>query len=427
MTNLESPATVKKTILPNGLTVLSEFMPHVRSVSMGIWVRTGSRRERKPISGLSHFIEHMVFKGTEKRSAEQIARESDSIGGMLDAFTSREMVCFNTRVLDEHFSAAFDLLADLVVRPEFAAEEIVREKQVILEEIKMVQDNPEDLVHEVFSEKFWRDHPLGWPILGTPETVGSFERATLRTWYAPWYAPGNLLVTAAGNLRHEQIVDLAAREFGALRPVEDSAGEEIPVPSPQITLRRRRELEQVHICLGVPALPLADPRRFTCAVLNNILGSGMSSRLFQNIRERQGLAYAIFSDLNPYRDAGMLSVYAGTSLASAAQLVRSVMAELRSLKDAPASEEELRRAKNHMKGAYLMSLESSGARMSNLARQHIYFGRCFAPEETLALLEQVTAEEVRQLAREIFLPERIAATVLGNLNGFELIRDQLAC
>jgi predicted Zn-dependent peptidase len=419
-------SNVRKEILPNGLAVLTEPMEHVHSVSVGIWLRSGSRREPAELNGISHFIEHMVFKGTQRRTAEDIAREIDRLGGMLDAFTAKEMVCFNTRVLDEHLPKAFDILSDMVLQPKFAPEDIEREQGVILEEIRMTQDNPEDLVHELFTQNFWRPHALGKPILGTPETVSALTRDTLRSWFKQCYAPNRLVITAAGHLTHAQLMDLVTARFADLPRAEDGFTDPQPVPVPHVTLRSKSELEQVHLCLGVQALPLTDSRRFAVSVMNNILGGGMSSRLFQNIRERQGLAYSIFSDLNPYRDAGVLSVYAGTALETTDKVVQSVLAEFRRLRDEPISEEELRRAKDHLKGATLLSLEGSGARMNNLARYHMYFDRHFTPQELIAMLEAVTAADVRAVAREFFQPGRIAASVVGNLNGFQLTREQLA-
>ncbi|MGA7626265.1 MAG: pitrilysin family protein [Candidatus Acidiferrales bacterium] len=417
---------VRQDVLPNGLVVITEPMDHVHSVSVGIWLRTGSRCEPPDINGISHFIEHMVFKGTNRRTAEDIAREVDSVGGMLDAFTSKEMVCFNTRVLDEHLPKAFDVLADMVLDPKFADDEIDREKSVILEEIRMTQDNPEDLVHELFTQNFWSPHPLGKPILGTPETVSAFTQDTLREWFTHKYAPNNLVITAAGHLTHEQLLDLVTERFLKLASANGQVSEPKPQPAPHITLRTKHELEQVHICMGVPALPMTDRRRFAVAVLNNVLGGGMSSRLFQNIRERQGLAYAIFSELNSYRDAGALSVYAGTSLDNASQLVSSVLDEFRRLRDEPLTTDELRRAKDHLKGATLLSLEGSGQRMNSLARYHMYFNRHFTAQDLIALLESVTVDDVQQLAREFFQDGGIAASVVGNLNGFDLTRAQLA-
>lgn len=423
---MKPPASViRKEILPSGLVVLTEPMEHVHSVSVGIWIRSGSRREPPELNGISHFIEHMVFKGTERRTAEEIAREVDRVGGMLDAFTSKELVCFNTRVLDEHLPRVFDVLADIVLEPKFAEEDIDREKSVILEEIRMTQDNPEDLVHELFTQNFWAPHALGKPILGTPETVSSFTQETLQKWFRQWYAPNHVVITAAGRLTHEQLVGLVAERFTKLPPSKDAAAESAPAATPHITSCAKHELEQVHLCLGVPALPLTDRRRFAVSLMNNVLGGGMSSRLFQNIREKQGLAYAIFSEINTYRDAGMLSVYAGTSLETAGQVVRSVLEEFRSLRDAPLTHEELRRAKDHLKGATLLALEGSGQRMNSLARYHIYFDRHFTPEELIEMLESVTVVDIQEIAREFFQPGRVAASLVGNLNGFELSREHL--
>ncbi|MGB6719088.1 MAG: pitrilysin family protein, partial [Candidatus Acidiferrales bacterium] len=272
---------VEQTTLPNGLIVVTEPMPHVRSVSAGIWIKTGSRSETPELGGISHFIEHMVFKGTSRRTAEAIAREVDSLGGMVDAFTAKEMVCFNTRVLDEHLEAIFDVLTDMVLDPLFPEDEIARERSVILEEIRMVEDNPEDLVYEMFSQNLWGHHPLGRPILGTSETVGSFDRAAITSAFSRWYAPDNIVITAAGNISHQQILDLVAPRFGNRAPAAPAANaraEAPPAPLAELASRSKRELEQVHICIGVPACSMTDPRRYAASLLNNLLGSGMSSR-----------------------------------------------------------------------------------------------------------------------------------------------------
>jgi predicted Zn-dependent peptidase len=416
---------IYKDILPNGLVLITEPMEHVHSVSVGIWVRSGSRCEPPELNGVSHFIEHMVFKGTRRRTAEDIAREVDSVGGMLDAFTAKEMVCFNTKVLGEHLPRVFDIIADMALEPKFDQEDIAREQSVILEEIRMTQDNPEDLVHELFSQNFWMPHALGKPILGTPETVSSFTKDSLQNWFHSSYAPNNLVITAAGNLTHKQMLDLVSERFAGLKPVQNGVVEAAPRPTPHVTLRNKLELEQVHICIGLPAFPMTDQRRFAVSVLNNVLGGGMSSRLFQNIRERLGLAYAIFSELNSYRDAGVFSVYAGTSLDTATKLVHCVLDEFRRIRDEKLPEEELRRAKDHLKGATLLALESSGQRMNSLARYHIYFNRHFTPQELIEMLEAVTAEEIQAIAREFFQSERLAASVVGSLNGFSLTREEL--
>ena len=412
--------------LANGLVVITETMQHVRSVSVGIWVRNGSRREVLSENGLAHFMEHMVFKGTERRSAEDIAREMDSVGGMLDAFTSKEQICFNAKVLDEQLPIAFDVIADLVLRPKFDSEDVRKERQVVLEEIKMDLDNPEYLLHDIFTRGFWPAHSLGRPILGTPETVRKFDQEALRNRFQNWFAPDHILVTAAGNITHNQVLELVEKEFGHLRPVGGREEDPAPSTAAPINLETKRDLEQVHICVGVPSLPLAHQRRFGIAVLNNLLGGGMSSRLFQNIREKQGLAYAVFSELTPYSDTGLLSVYAGTGKETIGKVLDLTVAEFRAMKESPVSEDELLRAKNHLKGSLMLSLESTSSRMSNLARQELYFHRFSSLDEILASIEAVTREEVQTLAQEFFKPEQIAVTVLGPLNGFNLTRDRLA-
>ncbi|HKW89245.1 MAG TPA: pitrilysin family protein [Candidatus Acidoferrales bacterium] len=421
-----SSSAIQQTIFPNGLVVMTDAMPHVRSVSIGIWINSGSRREPIDLNGISHFIEHMVFKGTGHRTAEDIAREVDRVGGMLDAFTAKEMVCFNTRVLDEHLPIAFDVLADMLVNPRFPEDEITRERSVILEEIRMVEDDPEDLVHELFAKNFWGPHPLGRPILGTDESVSRFDRSILDGWFRRWYTPNNMLITAAGHISHQLVLDLVGPRLGERISAGESHAENPPAPQAEIAARSKAELEQVHLCLGVPSHPMNDPRRYTVALLNNLLGSGMSSRLFQNIREKQGLAYAVFSEASHYHDAGVLSVYAGTSLDTLERLVQSVTAEFRDLKKNVVSDEELRRAKDNLKGATLLSLESAGARMSDLARQYLYYGRYISPENRIAQMESVSREDILALAQEMFRSDRVSAAIVGDLNGFALTSAHLS-
>jgi predicted Zn-dependent peptidase len=415
------------TTLPNGIKVITEAMPHVRSVSVGVWVSSGSRREAAEQNGISHFIEHMLFKGTANRSAEAIARSVDSIGGNLDAFTAKEMVCFNTKVLDEHLPVALDVLSDLVLNPAFRSEDIEKEKGVILEEIKMDADSPDYLVHEIFSSNFWKDHSLGKPILGTRETVKRFNQAVVQDYYRSVYTTANLLITAAGNLTHERLVSLARERFESLAVAAPEPPQAVPSTHARVSLKSKKDLEQVHVCLGVPSYPIPHKDRFACYVLNTMLGGGMSSRLFQNIRERQGLAYAVFSELNPYSDTGCLSVYAGTSLESAKQVVESVLKEFTDLKQQLAPAEEVRRAKDHLKGSLMLSLESTSSRMSNLARQEMHFQRFFSLDELAESIENITAEDVQRVAQTFFDQKNVALTVLGNLDGFKITRDDLVC
>lgn len=415
------------TTLPNGIKVITEAMAQVRSVSVGVWVSSGSRRETPEQNGISHFIEHMLFKGTTNRSAEAIARSVDSIGGNLDAFTAKEMVCFNTKVLDEHLPVAMDVLSDLVLNPAFREEDIEKEKGVILEEIKMDADSPDYLVHEIFSSNFWKDHSLGKPILGTRETVKRFDQALVRDYYGSVYTPANLLITAAGNLTHERLVQLARERFESLPVREPEPPQAPPATHARVSLRSKKDLEQVHVCMGVPSYPIPHKDRFACYVLNTMLGGGMSSRLFQNIRERQGLAYAVFSELNPYSDTGCLSVYAGTSLESARKVVESILREFSDLKQQLAPAEEVRRAKDHLKGSLMLSLESTSSRMSNLARQEMHFQRFFSLDELAESIEKVTAEDVQRIAQTFFDQKQVALTILGNLDGFRIGREDLVC
>jgi len=418
---------IRRQKLPNGLTVITEQMQHIRSASIGVWLQTGSRDEDPEWNGISHFIEHMVFKGTKHRTAEEIARQVDSIGGNMDAFTAKECICFNVKVLDEHVPVALDILSDLVLNPVFDGSDIARERGVIMEEIKMDEDNPDYLVHEIFTQNFWKDHPLGKPILGTKETVKRFERDAVLAAYAHRFAPGNIIVSAAGNLDHDRFVELVRGHFEHMTPMTNGFHSSTPKISSRIILRNKKALEQVQLCIGVPAHPIAHEKRHAGYVLNTLLGGGMSSRLFQNIRERQGLAYSIYSDLNPYRDTGCLAVYAGTSLASASKVVQSVVSEFRKLKTESVPDEELRRSKAQLKGSLMLSLESSTSRMSNLARQEMYFDRYYDLDELIERIEAVTAEDLSKLASEFFKPESVAVTALGNLNGLKVTRDQLAC
>jgi predicted Zn-dependent peptidase len=418
---------IRRSALPNGLTVITEEMEHIRSVCIGIWVKTGSRDEDKQWNGISHFVEHMVFKGTEHRTAEEIARQVDSIGGNIDAFTAKECVSFSIKVLDEHLPIALDVLSDLVLNPTFTADDIVRERGVILEEIKMDEDSPDYLVHEIFTQNFWKDHALGRPILGTRDTVKRFEREPVADFYRQRFVPGNVIIAAAGHLNHDHFVELVGKHFANMKAKSNGFHSAPPKVVPKIILRNKKSLEQVQICMGVPSYPITHEGRHSSYILNTLLGGGMSSRLFQNIRERQGLAYSIYSDLNPYRDTGCLSVYAGTSRASATKVVESVVSEFRKLKSAEVPADELRRSKDQLKGSLMLSLESSGARMSNLARQEMYFDQFYGLDELIARIESVTAEELWHLANQFFQTENVAVTILGNLNGLKLRREQLEC
>jgi predicted Zn-dependent peptidase len=400
-------------------------MPHVRSVSIGVWLVRGSRHETIDQSGIAHFVEHMLFKGTATRSAEDIAQTVDSIGGQMDAFTAKEYASYYFKVLDEHLPLAVEVLADIVMRPAFSESDIGREKKVVLEEIKMVEDTPDDLVHELFTERFWQGHPLGRPILGTKETVEALTQDGLRRYFTNTYCAPNLIVAAVGNITHEQVRDLVVRAFDGLPTTGTPLSEAPPrvVPS---TLIRNKELEQSHVCLGTSSYQQDHEDRYSSYVLNTVLGGSMSSRLFQNVREKRGLAYAVFSGLSAYRDAGSITVYAGCANDAVGELIDVVIAELRRLKDEPLPDSELQRAKDHLKGSLMLNLESTSSRMSHLARQEIYFDRQFGLDETLEGVERVTTHDVQRVARDLFADGSLAATVLGAVNGLQIPRERLA-
>jgi predicted Zn-dependent peptidase len=419
-----SNSPIVRDVLDNGLRILTERMSQVRSVSIGVWLTRGSRHETAEQGGIAHFVEHMLFKGTASRTAEDIAQAIDSIGGQLDAFTAKEYASYYIKVLDEHLPLAIDILADIVRNPAFSAEDIEREKKVVVEEIKMVEDTPDDLVHELFTQGFWEDHPLGRPILGTKETVESFTAESLREYFRSAYTARNLIVSAVGNLEHGRVRELVAEKFGSLAAPDEPVVDQAPRVSPRI-LVRNKELEQSHLCLGVSSYPQSHEDRYSSYILNTLLGGSMSSRLFQNVREKRGLAYAVFSGLSAYRDAGAFTVYAGCANEAVGEVIDLVVEELRGVKIAPVPDAELQRSKDHLKGSLMLSLENTASRMSHLARQEIYFDRQFGLDDTLAGIERVTAPDVQRVAVDLFTNGSVSATVLGNVNGLQIPRGRL--
>jgi predicted Zn-dependent peptidase len=418
---------VRKTELDNGLVVVSEKMSHVRSVSFGVFLRSGSRRETESQHGLTHFIEHALFKGTRRRSAAQIAAETDELGGNLDAFTGREIVGFYNKVLDEHLPRAFGLIADLVTAPAFDPDEMKKERNVILEEIKMVEDTPDDIVFDIFCENFYPNHPLGRPILGTPRTLSKFKPNIVRSYYEQIFRPGNLVIAAAGNLEHEEVIGLTEQFFGQLEPGSSGIKSIAPIPTSTIIKRHKSELEQAHLVIGAPCPSAISDDRYVAHLLTVILGGGMSSRLFQSIREDRGLVYTIFSAINPFSDCGYLTIYAGASREQLGETIAAVMKELERIKREPVDGDELQRNKDQLKASLVLNLESPSARMSSLAQQEINFGRFFSPDEIIGRVDAVTSEDLLRMGNNIFSPAILAATVLGDLNGFTLEREQLQC
>jgi predicted Zn-dependent peptidase len=413
---------VTREVLDTGLRLITESMPHVRSVSIGVWLTRGSRHETSAQGGIAHFVEHMLFKGTATRTAEDIAQAIDSIGGQLDAFTAKEYASYYIKVLDEHLPMAVDLLSDIVMNPKFDADDLEKEKKVILEEIKMVEDTPDDLVHELFTQHFWEGHALGRPILGSRETVESFTPDILRAYFESAYVAPNLIVSAAGNIEHARVRDLVNSAFANLRSTAGPYDDTVPRVVPQV-LMRSKELEQSHVCLGTNSYQQNHPDRYVSYIMNTVLGGSMSSRLFQNVREKRGLAYAVFSGLSAYRDAGNITIYAGCANEAVPEVVHLCVEELRGMKQ-PVPDAELRRAKDHLKGSLMLSLENTASRMSHLARQEIYFERHFGLDETLAGVERVTATDVTRVASDLFSNGSLAATVVGP-SPREMTRAQL--
>jgi len=413
----DMPMDVQKREMKNGLIVATEVMPHLRSVSLGVWLKCGARAETERNAGISHFIEHLLFKGTRRRSAAKIAAAIDSVGGQLNAFTEKEYVGFYAKVLDTHLPLAFDLVSDIVLNPAFPADEVERERNVIFEEINMVEDSPQELIFDLFAESFWKNHALGWPISGTKASVAQISRDEVKRFFRTNYHAGNMVVSVAGNIRHREAQRLAARHFSGVPLGAAAEAETAPGVHSGRRVCRKAHLEQTHLCLGAAAPPVISEERYCAHLLSNILGGGVSSRLFQNIRERRGLVYSIYSMLNLYRDAGSLVVYAGAAHGRAAEVVDLVLREFRRLRRTPVSPAELRRAKEYAKGSVLLSLESSGSRMTNLAQQIIYYGRFRRIEETLEAVERVTARDIRDLANRIFDDSALTLTALTNRDG----------
>ena len=418
---------VCKTRLENGLVVVSERMPHVRSVSFGVFLRSGSRHEAADQHGLTHFIEHAVFKGSGKRSAAQIAAETDALGGHLDAFTGREIVGFYNKVLDQHLPRAFELMADLVTNPAFNRSELEKERNVILEEIKMVEDTPDDIIFDLFCEHFYPDHPLGRSILGTPQSLATFKPKKVRAWYDEICRADNFIIAAAGNLEHAGLLDLAARYFGGLKPRGVEMPATVPRANAPIFRRERAELEQSHLVIGAPCPSLLSEDRYAVHLLAAILGGGMSSRLFQSVREDLGLVYSIFASVTPFRDCGYLNIYAGTSTEQMEGTIAATMKELRRFKRKGVPADELRRNQDQLKASLMLSLESSSSRMSSLGQQEMNFGHFVSPDETVARIDAVTTEDIRRLANDIFQTDAMAAVLLGPLGDLSLGRSQLEC
>lgn len=402
--------------LENGVRIVTETMPGVASATLGVWVLNGSRYESREQAGISHYLEHLFFKGTERRTAAAIAEEIDAVGGVLNAFTGRETTCYYAKVLGEHLPLAQDVLGDLLRHSRFADEDIERERSVIIQEILQAEDTPDDFVHDLFQLQYWPGHPLSYPIAGEPGTVGRLQRNDFLAFIESRYRPDRIVVAAAGAVAHESVCDWAAAEFGDMCGVTENGVQPPPVPCRGICVVPKK-LEQVHVCLGAPGVAYVDADRYAAHVLNTALGGGMSSRLFQEVREKRGRAYSVYSFLSTFSDSGYLGVYAGTSAEWAAEVIAIVRAELTDIRDAGLGAEELDRAKNQMKGNMLLALETTDAHMHRIARNQIFFGCEVSPTEAAARIDAITNDDIRAVARRIVHPDQMAGTILGNLDG----------
>jgi predicted Zn-dependent peptidase len=405
----------RKSVLPNGIRILTERMPHVRSVAVGVWVETGSRHEPAARGGVSHLIEHLVFKGTATRTAQDIARTMDSVGGQMDAFTTKENTCFYVQVLDEHLPLAVDLLTDILLHPLFDAEELEREKSVVLQEIRMVEDTPDDVIHDLFATQIWGDHPLGRPILGTRDLVTGFAREGIAEHFGEEYVPPQIIIAVAGNVTHQQVVDLFGRGFNGFHHGAPPRVANPPRLAPGVNIVHKA-LEQVHLVMGFPGLRHAAPERYAMFLLNDVIGGSMSSRLFQEVRERQGLVYSIHTGAQAFADTGLLYVYAATDAQNFSKVLKSVLKELRDLKKSGVTADELKRAKDHLKGSLMLSLESTSSRMNRLAKHEMHLGSFLTMDQMLASIDGVKHEEVQALVTQVLDEDQLALTTLGPLD-----------
>jgi predicted Zn-dependent peptidase len=402
----------QRTTLSNGLRIICETIPHVHSVALGVWVGSGSRYEDPYYNGISHFIEHMFFKGTARRTAKQIAETIDAVGGQLNAFTTKEYTCFYAKVLDQHYKLGIDLLSDMVTQSLFAPEEMEKEKQVVLEEIKSYEDSPDDLIHDILIHSALKGHPLGWTILGSPETIQRIDQKAITDYLGQHYTPDNIVFAVAGNVQFDQIVAEIESRFSKLSGSKKQALAAVPEMESDVILKHK-EIEQVHLCLGTQGIGRQDPDKYVVFILDSILGGSVSSRLFQQLREERGLVYVTGSNHASYRDTGIFSVYAGTSLRNFEDVVSLIKKELNKFIQELVGEPELTRAKDQLRGNLLLSLESTCNRMSRIAKTELFGDQLLTPEESVARIEQVTSEAIQRVSRRFFDENRIVLAAIG--------------
>jgi predicted Zn-dependent peptidase len=418
---------IKETRFDNGLVVLTDGMPGVRSVTLGFFFRVGARHESRELHGISHFIEHTVFKGTSRRTAFDIAIEQDRLGGSLDAFTSHEETGFAIKVIDDQLPAAFDLIADMLTDPRFDQADLEAEQKVIIEEMKMIEDSPEEMLGDIFSEAFFPTHPLGMSITGTPATVRSFDQARTRQYHAAVFNASNLVIAAAGNVDHDAVLELARSRFSGAKTGElDTEPKIAPMTAAPIVIRQKGDLEQAHLVLATPFVNSKDPRRYAADLLTNIIGGGTSSRLWQKVREERGLAYSVGTSSAMYEDCGVFSVFAGTSPDQVDEVVDLAVAEMRKIVSEGVTPGELELSKQTSRASILMSLEDSASRAAVLAESEMVHGRQIPVEETLANIDAVTIDDCQELAQEFFKTQNVAFAALGDLGGLNIERADLA-
>lgn len=415
---------INKTVLDNGIRVLTNRMPHIRSISMGVWVNVGARDETPDENGLSHFIEHMIFKGTKRRTSYQIAKEFDAIGGHSNAFTSMENTCYHAKVMDTHLTTMVDILSDIFLNSVFDPKEFEKERPVIFQEIGMVEDNPEDYIHVLSGNAFWGENPLGRSIIGSRENIARFNAKTLKKFFQRFYQPERIVISASGNLSHDAFVNLIRNAFESIH-LGNNFPERI-TPTGQFNIRlHHRKLEQVHVCIGTKGLAIVDPKRYAFSLLNTILGGNMSSRLFQEIRERRGLAYSIYSFISSHVDTGMFGVYIAVDPKTSLKSTKLILREMRKLKEMRVDPTDLNNAKEYTKGGLLLAAESVDNHMVRLAQNEIHFGRQIPLKSVIDKIEAVTGDEIIDLARYLFQSEQLALTMLGPVSDKKSFEDVL--
>ena len=413
----------RKTVLPNGVRIITEEIEHVRSAAIGLWVGAGSRDESEGYEGISHFIEHMFFKGTEHRTARALAESLEAVGGQLNAFTTKEYTCYYAKVLDEDLDLAIDVLSDMFFHSLFDEKEIEKEKNVVIEEIKMYEDSPDELIHDIFSEHVWNEHPLGKPILGTEESIKSLSRDKIMLFLSEHYAPDNVVIAVAGKIKHEDVVAKLSDQFGTFQRGGRRVLEGTPTGQ-TVERYQKKDTEQMHILLGVPGLGQDDDDIYAMHIFNNILGGGLSSRLFQEIREQRGLAYSVYSYHSTYVDTGLFAIYAGTSPKNTKEVIECILQELKEIRQQGITAGELARTKAQIKGGLYLGLEAVSSQMSRLGKTELTYNRVLSPEEVIGKLEKVTLEDVSRLIGRLWQREKISIMTLGP-DGHEVILSDL--